>query len=364
MTTYCLTLLRCAILLSVHTGLTWEQQGVPCLHATYLNTEDILPLDASRSSLLRTQTCGYPLAEHKNLPMMWSLHHLNNEPDLNIGLCMTSSKKIGQVPRVDHHEFLPLLASDSRLMVIENNVFVSEGEIDSSEKVKHTFMTEKVNDTISVELQAGSNVLKVRDGPTTFDHQPIVILEDDPVVMESASFLFNKQPSVSTLLRYHKGVLQVIMGSKTHLTKNSRVVLVGHGSKGSNGVARLGGYGPDKLAKVLAAMEIEDGRLHSLNLVGCALGKDLQFAEQLLQALRSHNVDTELHLSTSELSVSPSGEILTREEGVWRQQDSSKIVIAQLDQNGIIMSRVEGSNRGQCPWRGVPCFRYLWNINI
>ncbi|KAJ7985142.1 hypothetical protein DPEC_G00349010 [Dallia pectoralis] len=137
------------------------------------------------------------------------------------------------------------------------------------------------------------------------------------------------------------------MGSKTHLTKNSRLVLVGHGSKGSNGVARLGGYGPDKLAKVLVAMEIGDGRLHSLNLVGCALGKDLQFAEQLLQALRSHNVDTELHLSTSELSVSPSGEILTREEGVWRQQDSSKIVIAQLDQNGIIMSRVEGSNRGQ-----------------
>ncbi|KAJ7985141.1 hypothetical protein DPEC_G00349000 [Dallia pectoralis] len=240
MTTYCLTLLRCAILLSVHTGLTWEQQGVPCLHPTYLNTEYILPLDTSRSSLLRTQTCGYPLAEHKNLPMIWSLHHLNNEPDLNIGLCMTSSKKIGQVPRVDHHEFLPLLDSES-----------------------------------------------------------------------------------------------------------SRVVLVGHGSKGSNGVARLGGYGPDKLAKVLAAMEIEDGRLHSLNLVGCALGKDLQFAEQLLQALRSHNVDTELHLSTSELSVSPSGEILTREEGVWRQQDSSKKVIAQLDQNGIIMSRVEGSNRGQ-----------------
>ncbi|XP_029519195.1 uncharacterized protein LOC115131539 [Oncorhynchus nerka] len=212
-------------------------------------------------------------------------------------------------------------------------------QIDSDRIDQHNTVSE-------VNVSYGHNV-NVRDMWIYSDHQNIVILEDDPVVMESASFLFEKRPSVSTLLRYHKGALKVLRGSQTLLTRDSRVVLVGHGSKGSDGVARLGGYGPEELAKVVVAMKIEDGHLHTLSLVGCALGKDLKFAERLLRALISLNVETKLHLRSSALSVRPNGEKVTREEGVWRHKDSSKKVIAQLDQNGNLLTRVEGDDRGQ-----------------
>ncbi|XP_019905977.2 uncharacterized protein LOC106024484 [Esox lucius] len=211
--------------------------------------------------------------------------------------------------------------------------------IDSGRTHQHNIVSE-------VNVSFGHKV-NVRDSSIYFDHQNVVILEDDPVVTESANFIFKKYPSLSTLLIYHQGELQVIRGSYTPLTGDSRVVLVGHGSKNSDGVARLGNYGPEDLADVVVAMKIEGGNLRTISLVGCALGKDLQYAGRLLRALRFLNVETTLHLQTSVLSVSPWGQIVTREEGVWKYNDSSKKIIAQLDQSGNLLTRVEGANRGQ-----------------
>lgn len=97
----------------------------------------------------------------------------------------------------------------------------------------------------------------------------------------------------------------------------------------------------------MEAMKTDDRHLQTLSLVGCVLGKDLQFAQWLLHALISFNMETKLHLRSSAVSVSPTREKVTREEGVWRHKDGSKKVIAQLDQNGNLLTRVEGDDRGQ-----------------
>ncbi|KAJ8386503.1 hypothetical protein AAFF_G00169730 [Aldrovandia affinis] len=186
---------------------------------------------------------------------------------------------------------------------------------------------------------------------TSYDHQSIVVLEDDPVVKESAASLYEKHCSVSTLLSYQKGALRVIRGSRTRLTRHSRLVLVGHGSRGGDGAARLGGYRAEEVAGVVGAMETEDGQVGAVSLVGCELGKDLSFATRLLRSLRSIGVGTKLHLHRSALSITRSGEKVTRDWGdgapVWRQGDARNKVIAWLDGTGNLLTRAEGSQRGR-----------------
>ncbi|KAG9347712.1 hypothetical protein JZ751_003725, partial [Albula glossodonta] len=202
-----------------------------------------------------------------------------------------------------------------------------------------------------ISAQSGQEVDLANNHSTSYDHQNIVVLEDNPVVMEAASFLYEKHPSVSTLLSYQKGALHVIKGSRTRLTRESRLVLVGHGSRGGDGAAILGGYRAEEVARVVGAMETEDGRVRTVSVVGCELGKDLSFAAQLLRALRSLCVETKLHLRRSALSVTRNGEKVTREgvDGppVWRHKDARNKVIAWLDGVGNLMTKLEGNQRGQ-----------------
>ncbi|KAL2078389.1 hypothetical protein ACEWY4_026074 [Coilia grayii] len=185
----------------------------------------------------------------------------------------------------------------------------------------------------------------------SYDHQSIVILEDDPVVMESASFLYEKDPTVSTLLSYQRGALQVIQGTSVRLTADSHVLLVGHGSRATDGEALLGGHRAEEVARVVDTMETVDGRVRTVSVVGCELGKELAFATRLLQALRHLRVEATLHLRRSALSVTRSGEIVTRDGGdslpVWRHGDDSNKVIAWLDGAGNLLTKVEESQRGQ-----------------
>ncbi|XP_049332371.1 uncharacterized protein LOC125780447 [Astyanax mexicanus] len=194
-----------------------------------------------------------------------------------------------------------------------------------------------------------------------YDHQNIVMLEDDPVVVQSASFLFEKHPSRSTLLSYRSGILNVIRGAGARLTKKSRVVLVGHGSKGNDGASRLGSYGPEEIATVVGAMKIEGGHIQTLSLVGCYLGSDLHFAKKLLSTLRDINIKAELQLLTSPVSVSPAGEQLTMDGNVWRHRDGSKKVIAWLNERGTFQTRMENGNIGEIvpSYEGHPLYMHI-----
>lgn len=105
-----------------------------------------------------------------------------------------------------------------------------------------------------------------------YDWQIIVALEDDRVVLQAASSLFERHASISTLLRFHKGQILLQRGSRSPLTSNSQVTLVGHGGRGSDGV-RLGGYGAKELARVVGTMGTH---ISMVSLVGCEMGKDLR----------------------------------------------------------------------------------------
>lgn len=176
-----------------------------------------------------------------------------------------------------------------------------------------------------------------------YSHQTIVIMEEDPTVIELATYLFKRHSTISTLLRYKKGTLHTVRGSHFFSTRNHDVILVGHGSKSTDGTVQLAGFGPEELAKLVLTLktEIIFGHLGTISLISCNLGNDLQFILQLLQALRSLNIETKLHLYDSFLSVSSEGELMTRTNGVWKSHDHSRRVIAELVQRGNLLTKVE-----------------------
>ncbi|XP_029135685.2 uncharacterized protein [Labrus bergylta] len=197
---------------------------------------------------------------------------------------------------------------------------------------------------ISKELETLSNqeCINPREVDTPNRHQLIVIMEEDAAVIESATNLFERNPSESTLLSYQKGALQILRGSRFSSILNHDVILVGHGSTGTNGSV-LSGFDPEELARFMMVLNTESlpGRLCTISLISCNLGNDLNFMSQLLQVLRSLGMETKLHLYNSFLSVSSDGEILTRTEGLWRSSDHRRRVIGELDQRGDLLVREE-----------------------
>ncbi|XP_011479488.1 uncharacterized protein LOC105355132 isoform X2 [Oryzias latipes] len=171
-----------------------------------------------------------------------------------------------------------------------------------------------------------------------YSYQMIVAMENDPVVMESATYLFLRDPSMSTLLRYHEGALQVLRGSSRPSGRNHNIMLVGHGSQGPMEAAKLAGYGPDDIAKLVTTIkaEILSGDIGTVTIISCSLGNDEHFMLKLLQVLHSARVETKLHLHTSLLSVNSDGEIVAASGSGWRVHDHSSTITAELLENGIL----------------------------
>ncbi|XP_037650578.1 uncharacterized protein LOC119503093 [Sebastes umbrosus] len=201
------------------------------------------------------------------------------------------------------------------------------------------FLTAGTTADGSVQRTPFSSNLGNREG----GDQTIVIMEEDPVVMEAATHLFEKHLTASALLRYQKGALHVLRGSHFFFTRDHDVILVGHGSNGTNGTVQLAGHGPEELARFVSTLKTDGmfGHLGTVGLISCNLGNDPHFMLQLLRVLRSLGVETKLHLHNSFLSVSSDGEVMTWTDGVWRSHDHSRRVIAELDQRGDLLMKVE-----------------------
>lgn len=200
------------------------------------------------------------------------------------------------------------------------------------------------NDTFETEMMLYQQHMMIREGGDTMTiHQTIVIMEEDPAVIEAATYLFERHLTISTLLKYHKGVLHILRGSHSFFTRSHDVMLVGHGSNGSSGTVQFAGYEPEELARFVSTLKTQSifGHLDTISLISCNIGNDRHFMLQLLQVLRSLGVETKLHLHNSFLSVSSDGEIMTRTDAVWRSHDHSGRVIAELDQRGHLLTRVE-----------------------
>ncbi|XP_076611011.1 uncharacterized protein LOC143335456 [Chaetodon auriga] len=197
------------------------------------------------------------------------------------------------------------------------------------------------NDAFKTDIMSDQHHMSIRGGDTKYNHQIIIIMEEDPAVMESATYLFERHYTISTLLRYQKGAVHILRGNHFFSTRNHDVILVGHGSNGTNGTVQLAGYGPEELAIVVLKTEHIFGHLGTINLISCNLGNDLHFMLQLLKVLRSLSVKIKLHLHNSYLSVSPDGHIMSKTDTVWRSHDNSRRLIAELDQRGELLTKVE-----------------------
>ncbi|XP_041867930.1 uncharacterized protein LOC121656829 [Melanotaenia boesemani] len=180
-----------------------------------------------------------------------------------------------------------------------------------------------------------------READEKYGHQTIVIMEEDAAVINSATYLFERHPTTSTLLRYHHEALHVLSRSQKFSSRNHDVTLVGHGSKSTTGVVHLGGYSPEEVATFVSTLknEIMIGHVSTINLISCNLGNDQNFMLRLLQVLRSVSLETKLYLFNTLLSVSSDGQIITGSDNVWRSHDHSSRVVAHLNQRGDLMTK-------------------------
>lgn len=193
-----------------------------------------------------------------------------------------------------------------------------------------------------------------RDPATQYDTQSILVMEDNPVVRDAAKFLYEKHPTVSSMyILDQNGHPKLIKGDPSLLSEESRLVLVGHSTESSDGETKLAGYRAGEVAEIISRMERVGGEIKTTSVVTCHAGSDESFISELLNELHARSVHTELHLRTSILQVSHTGEKVTVEitsdelEITRRHKDDSKKVIAWRSEDGKITIKIKSDSRGK-----------------
>ncbi|KAF3695301.1 hypothetical protein EXN66_Car010977 [Channa argus] len=196
------------------------------------------------------------------------------------------------------------------------------------------------------------------DPSTQYDHQQILIMEDDPVVRKAATYLYEKHPSVSSIYVLDQNQKpKLIHGDPVPLSEYSRLVLVGHGRKDNSREMRLGGHKAQDVAEIVQNTYRSSNKIKTTSVVACEVGSDKVFVETLVRQLHdTAHIETELHLRNSLLQVRHTGEKITQEifsDGLrWRHKDDSKKVVAMLDRNGDVIVRDEPGKSGDS--NGLP----------
>ncbi|XP_018519138.1 uncharacterized protein LOC108874983 isoform X2 [Lates calcarifer] len=191
------------------------------------------------------------------------------------------------------------------------------------------------------------------DHTTQYDHQQILILEDNPAVRKAATYLYEKHPKVSSVYILDQNQRpKLIRGDPEPLSEDSRLVLVGHGGRDSSGEMKLAGYRAQDVAKIIQRTSRVSDTIKTTSVVGCELGSNEAFIETLLRELHETvNIQTELHLRDAVLQVRHTGQKITQEispDGTqWRHKDDSKKVVATLDRNGDVVIRNEAGSKGE-----------------
>ncbi|XP_026198202.1 uncharacterized protein LOC113150043 [Anabas testudineus] len=190
------------------------------------------------------------------------------------------------------------------------------------------------------------------DHSTQYDHQQIIIMEDDPVVRKAATYLYEKHPLVSSVYVLDENRrLKLIQGDSVPLSENSRLVLVGHGGEIS-GEMRLARYRAEEVAQIIQRTNRISDTIKTTSVVACEVGSDKYFVESLLRELRdTAHIETELHLRNTVIQVRHTGQKITQDmstDGLkWRHKDDSKKVVAVLDRNGHVIIRKDPGSRGE-----------------
>ncbi|XP_039866046.1 uncharacterized protein LOC120720434 isoform X2 [Simochromis diagramma] len=190
------------------------------------------------------------------------------------------------------------------------------------------------------------------DHTTQYDHQQIIIMENDPVVRRAAEYLYDKHPTVSSVYVLDENQRpKLIHGEPVSLSEDSRLVLVGHGERDNAGEMRLSGYSSGDVAKIIERTNRGSDKIKTTSVVACEVGSDQRFMETLLRDLHKKNIKTELHVRDALIQVTHTGRKITQEispEGLqWRHKDNSKKVVATLDRNGDVIMRNEPGSKGE-----------------
>ncbi|KAF7694341.1 hypothetical protein HF521_008094 [Silurus meridionalis] len=107
----------------------------------------------------------------------------------------------------------------------------------------------------------------------------------------------------------------------------------------------LGGYKAEKVADIIEHMNIKENQIKTISVVACEVGSDETFRSTLLKELHARSIKTKLHLRSSLLQVTHTGQKITAEinpDGlIWKHNDDSKKVVLKLDRNEHVHSELQ-----------------------
>ena len=202
---------------------------------------------------------------------------------------------------------------------------------------------------------------------TQYRNQIIAIMDNDWIEVEVAQFLYEKNPGVSTVIKWNRAMKKFDMFQGNELdTANldfhtTRIQVVGHG--GIDGRQTLGRLSPDKLAEALSSLYPKDSRaevngervnsISRISLVGCNCAgansntpPEDTFAGMLITKLKeAYAIDTSVSARTTLVGVDSTGRKLTGtllDDGtmVWENKNPTAKKVFTLDeQNNIVTSR-------------------------
>ncbi|KAL2090274.1 hypothetical protein ACEWY4_014962 [Coilia grayii] len=209
----------------------------------------------------------------------------------------------------------------------------------------HTYQVLDQRDTL-VEYESPKRPV---DHTTQYDWQNILIMEDDPVVRESATFLYEKHPMVSSVYRLENREPKLIKGPPVPLSQDSRLVIVGHGVKMEEGIT-MGGHKAQEVAEIISHMGRDGDQIKTISVAACECGADETFMTTLIKELHGRSIETKLHFRSSLLQVTHDGRKITWEHTpngfVGKHQDHTKKVVVQLGNNGEVIMQEQSDYGG------------------
>ncbi|XP_047236295.1 uncharacterized protein LOC124877259 [Girardinichthys multiradiatus] len=185
-----------------------------------------------------------------------------------------------------------------------------------------------------------------------FDHQQILMLEDDDVVRTSAASLYEKHPAVSSVHVVGPQLrVQQVKGQPVVLSEYSSLVLVGHGARDHSGEMRISGYTYKDVARIIQNTSRISEKIQTITVVACDVGSDQRFREALLKKLHEDGIETELHLWNAVIQVIETGEVISQDVSgdgpQWRSGDHTKKVVLTVGRKGETRRRKESDQRRQ-----------------
>ncbi|KAI3372170.1 hypothetical protein L3Q82_007020 [Scortum barcoo] len=190
------------------------------------------------------------------------------------------------------------------------------------------------------------------DHTTQYDHQQIIIMEEDHAVQKAAAYLYEKNPTTSSVYTLDKNQrLTLCHGDPVPLSEKSRLVLVGHGKRDNSGEMRVAGCTAHDVTRIIRQTFRVSNNIKTTSMVACEVGSDKDFAETLLRELHAAGIKTELHLRDAIIQVMHTGvkitQVISTDGLQWRHKDDSKKVVATLDKNGNVIMRNEPGSKGE-----------------